>query len=88
MFDRLLARSRSRVLRVTLPTAGGVVAIQHGLGVTPTGFLVIWADGPVYAASAVTSPWTDVLAFLRAPNANTHALVVFYSLNEEVVDAP
>lgn len=74
---------RSRVLDVTLAVAGQAIGIPHGLDRKPDGFLLVWSDGPVYAG-AVSYAWDAKLAFLRPANADTHALVVFYVLSEDV----
>lgn len=67
------------VVDVTFPAAGTDRDIVHGLGQTPSGYHVVYADGPVYARPG--PEWaTKELAWLRAPNANTHARVIFFTL--------
>lgn len=66
------------VVEVTFPAAASKRDVAHGLQQIPTGFLVVWSDGPVYAEPGLQ--WTKELAWLRAPNANTHARIIFLTL--------
>lgn len=78
--ERLLrpyVRAYGPVVDVTFPAAASARDVVHQLGATPTGFHVVWADGPVYAEPGV--PWDRTLAWLRASNVNTHARVVFFT---------
>lgn len=65
------------VVEVAFPAAATKRDVVHGLSQTPTGFHVVWADGPVYAEPGVM--WGKELAYLRASNANTHARIIFFT---------
>ncbi len=67
------------VVDVTFRAAATDRDVVHGLQQRPTGFHVVYADGPVYARPG--AEWaTKELAWLRASNANTHARVIFFTL--------
>jgi hypothetical protein len=73
------------VLRLTFVAANTQRDIQHRLGVTPSGYEVIFADAELHATPGKL--WTPTLAYLQANAANAHALVRFYVLREDVIDA-
>jgi len=75
----------SRPLRVTFPDMNVQRDIEHGLGVIPDGFLVVYADAEIAAEPGVL--WTQDFAYLRAGAVNARAVVVFYTLREEPTDA-
>jgi hypothetical protein len=66
------------VIDVTFPVANVKRDIAHRLGHKPSGYHLVFADGPVYAEPGAI--WTRDLAYLRATNANTHARIVFLTL--------
>lgn len=65
-------------LEVTCAAAGASRQVLHGLGAVPDGYLVHLATGALYAVTP--ERWTEDLAFLTAPVANTFARVQFYLL--------
>lgn len=69
------------IVEVDFPAAATARDVVHGLQQIPTGFHVIWSDGPVYAEPGRL--WTKALAWLRAANANTHARVIFFTVRED-----
>jgi hypothetical protein len=73
------------VLRVTFPAANTRLDIAHRLGVIPDGYELVFADAEIHATPGVL--WTTTIAYLQANAANTHALVRFYVLREDVIDA-
>ena len=75
----------TRPLRLTLPTAGAVRDVAHGLSQTPDGFFVVWTDAPVYAVPG--RAWNMTTAYLTSAAANVHAIVIFYTLKESPADA-
>lgn len=68
------------LLRITIPAAGVDFDVAHGLQATPNAYVVEYADGPVYARPGAWA--TRDVAYLRAANANTHALVRFRVIQE------
>lgn len=68
------------VVDITFPLANQSLDVQHGLGQTPDGFHVVWADGGVYAEPGAI--WNKTFAYLRATLLNTTAKVIFYTLRE------
>lgn len=93
--DRLVERVRKRVqpwwgrysrpFRVTFPLANTVRPIAHQLTAVPMGYLLLYTDAEVHASP--NQPWTREEAFLQASSANAHALVIFFTLLEDWVDA-
>lgn len=73
-----------RPLRLTFVAANTPRDIEHGLGVIPDGYEIIFADGEVHASANLWSPTT---AWLQANAANTHAIVRFFTLREDPLDA-
>lgn len=67
---------RSPVYEVTFPAANTARDVQHGMGVIPTGVIVLVAVGGNVRCSDLTR-WTGELAFLQADAANTRARVYF-----------
>lgn len=80
-----MPRARSRVFEVLFTAANKTRDIQHGMGVTPTGVVIIAAVGGAVRCSDLTT-WTDRLAFLQADTAKTRARLYFI-LTEVPVDA-
>jgi len=66
------------LVTVTFAAAGSKLDIAHGLGQVPTGRLIHRADGPIYDEPGVV--WTKEIAYMRATNANTHAVLQFYTV--------
>lgn len=62
-------------VEVAFPVADAARAVQHGLRVVPTGFLVLLSTGPVYAVDV--DRWTDTVAYLTSPTAHTVARLWF-----------
>lgn len=77
--------ARSRVFEVLFPAANTTRDVQHGMGVIPTGVIVIAAVGGNVRCSDLTT-WTTELAFLQADVANTRARIYFI-LTEVPTDA-
>lgn len=75
----------TRPLRVVFPALNTQRDIAHGLLVIPDGFLVVYADTLVTAEPGVL--WTPTLAYLRASTTNGRAIVIFYTLREDPIDA-
>lgn len=75
----------SRPLRLWFPAANTKRGVLHGLGTTPDGFLVVWADCAVRAEPGLA--WDATTAALRADQANGRAVVIFYRLREDIFDA-
>lgn len=73
------------VLEVFFPASATARDVQHGLGATPTGVLILLESGGAVRGMNVTD-WTPDLAFLEADTANTRARVVFI-LTEVPTDA-
>lgn len=73
------------IVEVTFPAGASKLDVVHGLKQTPTGYHIVWADGPVYAEPGVA--WTKELAYLRATNANTHARLIFLTLKGDRSEA-
>lgn len=67
---------RGPVLEVLFPASGVARDIQHGLGVVPTGYVILLELGGQVRASSITS-WSKDLAFLQADAANTRARLFF-----------
>lgn len=76
-------RTYARPVEVHFPAASATRQVAHGLGVVPSGFLVVLQTGALY--SVTPERWTSDLALLTAPVANTRAVLVFYTLREEPV---
>jgi hypothetical protein len=74
--DRLRAQDTSpvlifgRVLEIAFPASATRRDVQHGLGVIPTGFVVIATQGGNVQSFDLAN-WTAELAFLSADAANT-----------------
>lgn len=75
----------SRALRVTFTAANTRRDVAHQLGTTPDGMFVIWHDANIKAVPGVR--WTDTLAALQADVANAHAVILFFTLREEPMNA-
>lgn len=75
---RLFYATMGPVREIVCETAGAHRQVAHGLGAVPTGVLIHWATGPVYAATP--EQWTADLAWLVSPTAYTRACVSFYVL--------
>jgi hypothetical protein len=75
----------ARPLRIYFPAAATTREVQHGLGETPDGFLLVHADALVTAVPGLL--WTSTLAYLTTPTANARAIVIFYKLKESPTDA-
>lgn len=69
---------------VHFAVAGAVRQVAHQLGAVPTGRLVCLQTGAVHDVNV--GQWTDDLAFLTAPVANTRAVLVFLTLREDPLD--
>lgn len=66
---------------VTFPAANTDCDVAHGMGVVPDGYHVVEADNAVYRRPG---PWaTTQVAYLRAPNSNAHATVIFFTFREK-----
>ncbi|HYE85055.1 MAG TPA: hypothetical protein VEA16_01780 [Vicinamibacterales bacterium] len=78
--------ARSKVFEVFFPTSADVRDVAHGMGETPDGVLVLTQIGG-YVLSATQHLWTRDVALLQASANNTRALVMFFTLRENVVDA-
>lgn len=74
-------RAFGPVLEVLGVNAGDPMAIAHGLGRVPDGYLVLMTIGGQVQATQVTG-WTDQLAYLVADTDNTRARVVFVAVEE------
>lgn len=74
-----------RPLRITFAAANTPRDIAHGLGVVPDGYEVFWADAEVHAANPTS--WSTTVAYLQANAAYAHAVVRFFVLREDPVDA-
>lgn len=77
--------SYSRPLRVLFPNMNASREIVHGLSAIPDGFAIVYADADIVAEPGV--PWTRDLAFLRGGAMNARAVVIFYTLREDITDA-
>jgi hypothetical protein len=68
--------SRNPVAVVTPALAGAEFAVYHGLGVTPTGFVVVSKSAPcdVYASGRA---WDKENVYLRATAANATISLLF-----------
>lgn len=73
-----------RVLEVNCPVAGTSRDIPHGLGLVPTGFVVLAAEGGNVQALNVAT-WTDTVATLVADADFTRARLVFV-VTEDLVN--
>jgi hypothetical protein len=73
------------VIDVTFVAAASKLDIAHRLGTKPTGYHLVFADGPVYAEPGAI--WTKEIAYMRAANANTHARIVFLTLTGDSREA-
>lgn len=67
-------------VEVTFPVADVPRQVRHGLGAVPAGFLVVLATDAVYAVTPEL--WTEDLALLRSPVANTFARLWFFQLRQ------
>lgn len=72
-------------LILTFPTMGVAYEFQHGLGVIPDGYLIVFADADIIAEPGVR--WSQSIATLRAGADNAHAIVIFYTLSEAPTNA-
>jgi hypothetical protein len=80
-----LPLARSRVLEVFFPVANTTRDVQHGMGLIPTGVIVIAAVAGAVRCVDLTT-WTAELAFLQDDAANTRARLYFI-LTEVPTDA-
>lgn len=80
-----VATRRGPLLRVTFPASGTPRDVAHGLAITPTGFLVLSATGPVYRAPNLE--WNEQRAWLQADGTNVEAVVCFLVLSEDTENA-
>lgn len=74
-------RDYARPVEVHFAVAAATRQVAHLLGTVPSGYLIVETSGPLY--SVTKERWTEDLALLQAPNANTRAVLVFYTLREE-----
>lgn len=65
---------------VTFPAADVPRHVVHGLGAVPDGFLVLLGTGPVYALTPEL--WTEEMALVTSPVANTFARLWFLQLRQ------
>lgn len=76
--DQLLDRIvRSPVYEVSFAAANTPRDVQHGLGVIPTGFIVILSVGGGRIDGVNMPLWTPDLAFLQSNTANVRARLYF-----------
>lgn len=76
-------RNYARPVEIHFPAANDPRQVAHGLGVVPSGYLVVMQTGALY--SLTPERWTSDLALLTAPVANTRAMLIFFTLREEPV---
>jgi hypothetical protein len=74
-------RTYARPVEVHFEVAGATRQVAHLLGTVPSGYLVTMQTGALYAVTP--DRWTEDLALLQAPVANTRAVLTFYTLREE-----
>lgn len=74
-------RDYARPVEVHFQVATATRQVAHGLGTVPSGYVVVMQTGALYAVTP--ERWTEDLALLQAPSANTRAVLVFYTLREE-----
>lgn len=71
-------RVAGAVLEIYFPLAGTRRDVAHGLGVTPTGYVLLLEAGGQVQAIDVTQ-WSADLAYLVADTAHTRARLYFVS---------
>lgn len=76
-------RDYARPVEVHFQVAAATRQVAHLLGTVPSGYLIVESTGPLY--SVTKERWTEDLALLQAPDANTRAVLMFYTLREEPV---
>jgi hypothetical protein len=74
-------RDYARPVEVHFPAAAATRQVAHLLGTVPSGYVTVLATGEFYAVTP--ERWTEDLALLQAPVANTRAVLIFYTLREE-----
>lgn len=73
------------MLTVTFPAANTRRDVAHGLGVIPSGFIVIWANGPIYASPGQLMD--NQLAYLQSSVAGTTAKIMFVLMKGDTTNA-
>lgn len=75
----------SQPFRVTFPDMNVQREIVHGMNTIPDGFFVVYADADIVAEPGAI--WTTTFAYLRGGAENARAIVIFYTLREDILDA-
>jgi hypothetical protein len=81
-FRGLRYASVSAPLELHFPAATTRRDVAHGLAQVPTGYHVLLATATITADAP--QDWTRDVAFLQASAADARAIVVFFTLTEEV----
>lgn len=76
-------RDYARPVEVHFATGAATRQVAHLLGTVPSGYVIVMQTGALYAVTP--ERWTEDLALLQAPDANTRAVLMFYTLREEPV---
>lgn len=74
-----------KLIDVTFPAANTRRDVQHGLNLIPTGYWIVKADGPVYAAPGQL--WTREVAYLQSSVAGTRVRLMFFHMKGDTANA-